>query len=84
MPTLLHRDMPVAEVTATPAGPTLTYEEAWRAFPEAFPVSLSMPIDQAAWPPEVVFPWLMNLLPEGEPMRAMQRALGVARKMYSA
>ncbi|KAK0349797.1 hypothetical protein LTR94_031633, partial [Friedmanniomyces endolithicus] len=39
-----------------------------------------MPMDQAVWPPEAVVPWLMNLLPEGEPMRAMQRALGVAQE----
>ncbi|MDP3377763.1 MAG: HipA domain-containing protein, partial [Brevundimonas sp.] len=80
MPTLFHRDRPVAEVTPSPTGPTLTYDEAWRASREAFPVSLSMPIDQAAWPPEVVVPWLINLLPEGEPMRAMQRALGIAQE----
>ncbi len=80
MPTLFHRDRPVAEVTPSPSGLTLTYEEAWRGWPDAFPVSLSMPMDQAAWPPEVVVPWLMNLLPEGEPMRAMQRALGVAQE----
>ena len=80
MPTLFHRDWPVAEVAPSPAGPTLTYEEAWRASPDAFPVSLSMPMDEAAWPPEAVVPWLMNLLPEGEPMRAMQRALGVAQE----
>jgi serine/threonine-protein kinase HipA len=37
-----------------------------------------MPLAQAAHGPEVVAPWLMNLLPEGEPLRAMTRALGVA------
>lgn len=80
MPTLFHRGTPVAEVAPSPAGPTLIYEEAWRASPDAVPVSLSMPMEQATWPPEVVVPWLMNLLPEGEPMRAMQRALGVAQE----
>ena len=80
MPTLFHRDSPVAEVTPPPTGPTLTYDEAWRGSCDAFPVSLSMPMDQVAWPPEVVVPWLLNLLPEGEPMRAMQRALGVAQE----
>lgn len=80
MPTLFHRDRPVAEVTPSSAGPTLTYAETWRASPEAFPVSLSMSMEEAAWPPEVVVPWLLNLLPEGEPMRAMQRALGVAQE----
>jgi serine/threonine-protein kinase HipA len=80
MPMLFYRDIPVAEVTPTPTGPVLTYEEAWRASRDAFPVSLSMPRSQATWPPEKVLPWLMNLLPEGEPMRAMQRALGVAQE----
>ncbi|MNI19697.1 Serine/threonine-protein kinase HipA [compost metagenome] len=80
MPMLFYRDKPVAEVTPSPAGPALTYADAWRASPQAFPVSLSMPMDQAVWPPEVVVPWLMNLLPEGEPMRAMQRALGIAQE----
>lgn len=80
MPTLFHRDSPVAELTPPPTGPTLTYDEAWRGSSDAFPVSLSMPMDQEAWPPEVVVPWLLNLLPEGEPMRAMQRALGIAQE----
>ncbi|WP_341018617.1 type II toxin-antitoxin system HipA family toxin [Brevundimonas diminuta] len=80
MPTLFYRDKPVAEVTPSAGGPTLTYADAWRASSGAFPVSLSMPMDQAVWPPEAVVPWLMNLLPEGEPMRAMQRALGVAQE----
>lgn len=80
MPTLFHRDVPVAEVTPSPTGPVLTYEGPWRASTDVFPVSLSMPLTQEAWPSEVVLPWLMNLLPEGEPMRAMQRALGVAQE----
>lgn len=80
MPTLFHGDRPVAEVTPSPTGPVLTYNDAWRASSDAFPVSLSMPLAQKACPPEVVLPWLMNLLPEGEPMRAMQRALGVAQE----
>lgn len=80
MPTLFYRDRPVAVVTPSLTGPTLTYDEAWRAASDAFPVSLSMAMDRTAWPPEVVVPWLMNLLPEGEPMRAMQRALGVAQE----
>lgn len=78
MPILFYRDTPVAEITATPTGPVLTYDPAWRAAPDAFPISLSVPISEAASPSEKVLPWLMNLLPEGEPMRAMQRALGMA------
>jgi serine/threonine-protein kinase HipA len=38
-----------------------------------------MPLGAPRYGPEVAVPWLMNLLPEGEPLRAMTRALGVAR-----
>ena len=48
MPTLFHGDRPVAEVTPSPTGPVLTYEQAWRASSDAFPVSLSMPLAQKA------------------------------------
>ena len=80
MPDLFHEDTRVAEIRPTEAGPTLRYAEDWRSRPGAFPVSLSMPLSQAEWPPETALPWLMNLLPEGDPLRAMQRALGVAQE----
>lgn len=37
-----------------------------------------MPLSEAEWSAERIAPWLINLLPEGEPLRAMSRALGVA------
>jgi serine/threonine-protein kinase HipA len=37
-----------------------------------------MPIRPEPYDGELVLPWLLNLLPEGEPLRAMTRALGVA------
>jgi serine/threonine-protein kinase HipA len=37
-----------------------------------------MPIRPEPYDGEKVLPWLMNLLPEGEPLRAMTRALGAA------
>jgi serine/threonine-protein kinase HipA len=37
-----------------------------------------MPLKAQQHPPTVVVPWLMNLLPEGEPLRAMTRILGIA------
>lgn len=80
MPALYYAEIPIAEIDATPQGLTLTYQDAWREAANAFPASLSMPLDRANWPPEVAMPWVMNLLPEGEPMRAMQRALGVAQE----
>lgn len=69
----------IAEIVAKPDGPQLRYQGEWRAAAGSFPISLSMPLTQPEWPAETVIPWLMNLLPEGEPLRAMTRALGVAR-----
>jgi len=37
-----------------------------------------MPIRPEPYEGDQVLPWLMNLLPEGEPLRAMTRALGAA------
>ncbi len=69
----------VATIDTSSAGAQLRYETAWLSDKRAFPVSLTMPLAAGAYPPEVVTPWLMNLLPEGEPLRAMTRATGVAR-----
>lgn len=80
MPTLYFGATEVADIEASGTGPVLNYREDWRTAARAFPASLSMPLGQAEWPPEIALPWLMNLLPEGEPLRAMQRALGVAQE----
>jgi serine/threonine-protein kinase HipA len=69
----------VATVETAGDGPHLRYDEAWRAAPDAFRISLTMPLTAAEHGPDVAIPWLMNLLPEGEPLRAMTRALGVSR-----
>lgn len=58
----------------------LQYRPEWLQSPDAFPISLSMPLGDRIWTSAVVAPWLMNLLPEGDPLRAMMRALGVARE----
>lgn len=69
----------VAAIHVDQDGPRIVYDEAWRTRRDAFPISLSMPLAQADHAADAVIPWLMNLLPEGEPLRAMTRALGVAR-----
>lgn len=73
-------DRRIAAAEDGPEGLQLHYENDWREAREAFPISLSMPLDTADHSPEVIAYWLMNLLPEGEPLRAMTRALGVARE----
>ena len=76
---LFHDQAMVGVIETDGGGASLRYEGSWRADPGAFPVSLSMPLDRAEHPPRVLMPWLMNLLPEGEPLRAMTRALGVSQ-----
>ena len=69
----------VASLEADSGPLVLRYQTAWTENPRAFPISLTMPLDRAEHPAEVVLPWLMNLLPEGEPLRAMTRAMGVSQ-----
>ena len=68
----------VATISADAQATTLNYTDAWLAAPDRFPVSLAMPLQRKPFGNEKVLPWLMNLLPEGEPLRAMTRAVGVA------
>jgi serine/threonine-protein kinase HipA len=68
----------VAAIETDPPPLLLRYERAWTGSPHAFPISLSMPLARAEHPAEVGLPWLMNLLPEGAPLRAMTRAMGVS------
>jgi serine/threonine-protein kinase HipA len=72
-------DRQVAMIETDRDGPHIQYDEAWRLADDGFAISLSMPLSTPRHGPEVVVPWLMNLLPEGEPLRAMTRALGVAQ-----
>ncbi|MEZ5952664.1 MAG: type II toxin-antitoxin system HipA family toxin [Hyphomonas sp.] len=75
---VFYESVPVGEVLSRENGPAFRYREDWTVSQGAFPVSLSMPINKAESGAERVIPWLMNLLPEGEPLRAMSRALGIA------
>ena len=68
----------VASISADAQATTLTYTDAWLSASDRFPVSLAMPLRPEPFGSELVLPWLANLLPEGEPLRAMTRALGAA------
>ncbi len=72
-------DRLIASIDADRDGPRVRYDEDWRAAADAFPISLSMPLATAVHDGDVAVPWLMNLLPEGEPLRAMTRAIGISR-----
>ncbi len=73
-----YEDRLVATISADAQATRLTYVDAWGSSADSFPVSLAMPIRPEPYEGEQVLPWLMNLLPEGEPLRAMTRALGAA------
>lgn len=78
MTTLFYKNRPVADLPAETGEARLIYRSEWLQAAGTFPISLSMPLRQEAWPSDRVTPWLMNLLPEGEPFRAMTRALGMS------
>jgi serine/threonine-protein kinase HipA len=69
---------PVATISADAGRTDLVYHADWLAAPDRFPISLTMQLRAETYSAELVLPWLMNLLPEGEPLRAMTRVLGMA------
>jgi serine/threonine-protein kinase HipA len=75
---VLYEGRTVATIRAVANSMSLVYDDSWLSAPDRFPVSLAMPPRREAYDGALVLPWLMNLLPEGEPFRAMIRALGTA------
>lgn len=75
---LYYEDVRIGEISVGPDGPSFTYDAAWKANANAFPLSLRMPIDDARFGPEIVLPWVMNLLPENPQLVTVGRKLGVA------
>ena len=73
-----YEDRLVATIGADAQATHLTYHDTWLSAPDRFPVSLAMPLQAEPFGGDLVLSWLMNLLPEGEPLRAMTRALGAA------
>jgi serine/threonine-protein kinase HipA len=69
---------PVATIIADAGRTDLLYHPDWQTAPDRFPISIAMPIGPETYSAELVLPWLMNLLPEGEPLRAMTRVLGMS------
>ena len=50
------------------------YEKSWREDPNAFPISLSMPLDQEKFGNKVTLSFFENLLPEGDVRRGLEAA----------
>lgn len=60
------------------------YEDSWRDRPDAFPLSLSMPLSAKDHGNRVVSPYLWNLLPDNdEILRAWARRFGVRRNAFA-
>ncbi|HEV8407586.1 MAG TPA: HipA domain-containing protein, partial [Sphingomicrobium sp.] len=73
-----YEDREVATFVSDDEASGWRYSDTWLSESDRFPASLTIPLGEAPIAPEVVIPWLMNLLPEGEPLRAMARVLGAS------
>ena len=71
-------DYPVGTIAPGEDGPSFSYEPEWQRLRGAFPVSLTMPLDQREVAPALFAPWAANLLPEAAQLTAIGRHLGVA------
>lgn len=78
MPEVYADGVLAGAIETRPGGAAFVYEDAWLSSAARFPLSLSMPLSAKEWGPDVILPWLMNLLPEGAPLRALTRALGAS------
>lgn len=68
----------VGEIAAGADGPAFRYDPRWQRTRGAFPVSVTMPLGVDRHGPDRLVPWLANLLPEGDILRTMGRAMGIA------
>jgi len=71
-------DYRVGTIAPTEEGPAFAYDRSWQGLRGAFPVSLTMPLEEAEVPPSRFAPWAANLLPEAAQLTAVGRHLGVA------
>jgi serine/threonine-protein kinase HipA len=54
-----------------------SYDPAWMAADDSFPVSIRMPLSVQRHEPAVVYPWFLNLLPEGSTLEMVGAILHV-------
>ena len=54
-----------------------SYDEAWKAAADSFPVSIRMPLSTKEHEPAIVYPWFLNLLPEGRTLEMVGAILHV-------
>ena len=71
-------DLAVGQVDVAADGSlSLRYAERWLQTAGAFPLSVTMPLRADPYPPDVISPWLANLLPEEEQLQVLTRSLGL-------
>ena len=58
-------------------GPSFVYDGDWQMAPGAFPISVRIPLASRVAGPDLVAPWLANLLPEGAALNTAGRWLGI-------
>jgi serine/threonine-protein kinase HipA len=54
-----------------------SYDAAWMAANDSFPVSIRMPLSVQRHEPAIVYPWFLNLLPEGRTLEMVGAILHV-------
>ena len=68
----------VGSIGCLPDGPAFSYHPDWLHSPDAFPISIAMPLSPAPVPPAVFRRWAAGLLPRGVQLAALARQIGVA------
>lgn len=68
----------IGDVETGDDGLSFAYRTEWVEAPGAFPISVTMPLNNGPFLPATIEPWLTNLLAEGEQLRTMGRTLGIA------
>jgi serine/threonine-protein kinase HipA len=68
-----------AVASVNPETGELAYNPEWLESDNSFPISLSMPLAEGPFVGgAVTIPWLSNLLPEGDPLRALSEMTGIS------
>ena len=65
-------DERVGTITADRNGPVFSYEPSWLQMNGAFPISVRMPLQAGWFSPDILLPWLQNLLPENTTLNHAQ------------
>lgn len=71
-------EAPVGQIRIGAGDFEFAYDPSWADHPPAFPVSVLAPLHSSGMSAEQFVPWLANLLPEGEPLANVGRALGTS------